>query len=183
VDEVRNLIIVGSGPAGYTAAVYAARANLKPLVIEGVTSGTRMDYAAVVRPEMQARLLSIMRIMVGLLYLQSGTGKFLNLPVVPNFATLTPSSMAWWGGVVEIICGPLIVLGLFTRPAAFIAAGEVAVAYFWAHAPRGFFPILNGGVPVVAYCFVFLFLASAGGGAWSLDRLLLERGWRYWWLR
>ena len=82
-----------------------------------------MDTTAIIRPEVQARLLSVMRIMVGLLYLQSGTGKFLNFPVVPNFATLTPSSMSWWGGVVEIICGPLIVLGLFTRPAAFIAAG------------------------------------------------------------
>jgi len=88
-----------------------------------------------------------------------------------------------WGGIVEIIFGPLIVLGLFTRPAAFIAAGEVAIAYFWAHAPRGFFPILNGGTPVVAFCFVFLYLAFAGGGAWSLDRLLAERGWRHWWLR
>src|SRR3954452_22606378 len=101
-----------------------------------------MDYAAVVRPEMQARLLSIMRIMVGLLYLQSGTGKFLNLPVVPNFATLTPSSMAWWGGVVEIICGPLIVLGLFTRPAAggCVLLGARAAWLFpdaqWRHSSR-----------------------------------------------
>ncbi len=93
--------------------------------ISGVApEGTRMDTAAIIRPEMQARLLSIMRIMVGLLYLQSGTGKFLNIPVVPSFATLTPSTMSWWGGVVETICGPLIVLGLFTRPAAFIAAGK-----------------------------------------------------------
>jgi len=145
--------------------------------------GTRMNYTAIIRPEMQARLLSVMRIMVGLLYLQSGTGKFLTFPVVPSFATITPGSMSWWGGIVEIICGPLIVLGLFTRPAAFVAAGEVAVAYFWAHAPRGFFPILNGGTPVVAFCFVFLYLAFAGGGAWSLDRLLAERGWRYGWLR
>jgi putative oxidoreductase len=142
-----------------------------------------MDKSVIIRPEMQARLLSVMRIMVGLLYLQSGTGKFLNFPVVPSFATIIPGSMSWWGGVVEIICGPLIVLGLLTRPAAFIAAGEVAIAYFWAHAARGFFPILNGGTPVVAFCFVFLYLAFAGGGAWSLDRLLTQRGWQYWWLR
>jgi putative oxidoreductase len=70
----------------------------------------------------------------------------------------------------------LIVLGLFTRPAAFLASGEMAVAYFVAHAPRGFFPLLNGGALAIAYCFVFLHFAAGGGGAWSLDRLLERKG-------
>jgi putative oxidoreductase len=134
-----------------------------------------MTYREVIGAEMQDRMLSVMRIMVGLLYLQSGTGKHLGFPTVPSFASIQPGSLPWLGGWVELICGTLIVLGLFTRPAAFIAAGEVAVAYWVAHNPRGFFPILNGGIPVVAYCFVFLYLAVAGGGAWSLDRILRRR--------
>jgi putative oxidoreductase len=139
--------------------------------------------AYIVGPEMQSRVLSVMRIMIGLLFLQSGTGKFLHLPVVPSFANIATGSISWWGGVIEIVCGTLIVLGLFTRPAAFLASGEMAVAYFWAHAPRSFFPLLNDGRPAVAFCFVFLYLAVAGGGTWSLDRVLSERGWRYWWVR
>jgi putative oxidoreductase len=74
-------------------------------------------------------------------------------------------------GIIELIGGVLIVLGLFTRPVAFILAGDMAVAYFLAHAPRGFFPLLNAGELAIVYCFVFLYLAVAGGGVWSLDHL------------
>jgi|SRR3954454_23359064 putative oxidoreductase len=140
-------------------------------------------YTNIIGPEMQARVLSVMRIMIGLTYLQSGTGKHLGFPAVPSLTNVATGSLPWWGGFVELICGTLIVLGLFTRPAAFLACGEVAVAYFVAHAPRGFFPAANGGSLAVAYCFAFLYLAFAGGGAWSLDRLLAGRGWRYWWMR
>jgi putative oxidoreductase len=98
--------------------------------------------------------------------------------IVPGYAGIAPGSLPWWGGVIELVCGTLIVLGLFTRPAAFLASGEMAVAYFVAHAPRNFFPLLNDGRPAVAFCFVFLYLAVAGGGAWSLDRLIAERGGR-----
>jgi|SRR5215216_6052431 len=142
-----------------------------------------MPYTQLVSAEMQARILTIMRIMFGLLYVESGTGKFLGFPVVPSFANIAPGSLPWLGGIVELTCGTLIVLGLFTRPAAFLASGEMAIAYFVAHNPRSFFPILNGGIPAVAYCFAFLYIAFAGGGAWSLDRLLTARGWRYWWMR
>ena len=74
-------------------------------------------------------------------------------------------------GILELVGGVLLVIGQFTRPVAFILSGMTAVAYFYEHAPRGFFPILNGGELAVLYCFVFLYLASAGGGAWSVDRL------------
>ena len=84
-------------------------------------------------------------------------------------------SLSGINGIIELIGGVLIVLGLFTRPVAFILAGDMAVAYFIAHAPRGFFPLLNAGELAIVYCFVFLYLAVAGGGVWSLDRLRAEK--------
>jgi putative oxidoreductase len=137
--------------------------------------GGAMLYRDLIGSEMQSRVLSVMRIMVALMYLQSGTAKHLKFPHVPSFDNIATFSLPWWGGIVEIICGTLMTLGLFTRPAAFLASGEMAVAYFVAHAPRNFFPQLNGGVAAVVLCFVFLYLAFAGGGAWSLDRLLERR--------
>lgn len=117
------------------------------------------------------QLLSVLRIMSGLLFLQHGTTKYLNIPVGPmNNASL--NSMSGAAGVIELVCGVLLVVGLFTRPAAFIASGMCAVAYFYAHAGRGFFPILNGGELAVLYTFTFLYLAAAGGGPLSLDRII-----------
>jgi putative oxidoreductase len=115
------------------------------------------------------RLLSILRIMAGLLLLQHGTGKYLKFPtgVVPP--TFNLNSMPGYAGIIELVCGILLVLGLFSRPAAFIASGMTAVAYFMVHAPQGFYPILNRGELVVLYCFVFLYLAAAGPGPWSID--------------
>ncbi len=83
----------------------------------------------------------------------------------------SPFTMGGFAGVLELVGGILIVIGLFTRPVAFLLSGMTAVAYFYAHAPQGFFPLLNGGELAVLYCFVFLYLAAAGGGAWSLDRM------------
>jgi putative oxidoreductase len=116
------------------------------------------------------QLLSILRIVSGLLILEHGTGKYLNFPVGP-MNNASPSTMAGAAGVFELIGGALLIVGLFTRPVAFILSGMTAVAYFYAHAPRGFFPILNGGELAVVYCFLFLYMAAAGGGAWSLERL------------
>jgi putative oxidoreductase len=82
---------------------------------------------------------------------------------------LTPGGAA---GLIELVAGVLLAIGLFTRPSAFILSGTMAVAYFYAHAPRGFYPILNQGELAVVYCFVFLYLAAAGGGPWSLDKLV-----------
>lgn len=115
------------------------------------------------------RLLSILRIMSGLLLLQHGTAKLLKIPVVPMFANVSLTSMSGIAGILELVGGVLLILGLFTRPTAFILSGMCAVAYFIAHAPKGFYPILNGGELAVLYCFVFLYLFAAGAGPWSVD--------------
>ncbi len=116
------------------------------------------------------RMLSVFRIVVGLLFTEHGTAKLLHFPELASFDNLQPFSLVGFTGVLELVGGVLILLGLFTRPAAFILSGEMAVAYFMAHAPRGFFPLLNNGEAAVFYCFAFLYLAVAGGGAWSLDK-------------
>lgn len=117
------------------------------------------------------RLLSVLRIMSGLLFLQHGTAKHLKFPVVPMFAKLEPVSMLGAAGAIEIVGSLLLILGLFTRTTAFVLSGFMAVAYFMAHATRGFYPILNGGELAILYCFVFLFIAAAGPGPWSYDAL------------
>jgi putative oxidoreductase len=121
----------------------------------------------------QSQLLSVLRIMSGLLLLQHGTTKYLNFPVGP-MNNASPMTMSGAAGILELVGGVLLIIGLFTRPVAFILSGMTAVAYFYAHAHRGFFPILNAGELAVLYCFVFLYLAAAGGGPWSADRLLLK---------
>lgn len=117
-----------------------------------------------------SQLLSILRIMSGLLLLQHGTAKYLNIPVGP-MNNASPMTMSGAAGVIELVFGVLLVLGLFTRLSAFIVSGMTAVAYFYAHAGRNFFPILNGGELAALYSFVFLYLAAAGGGAWGIDRM------------
>jgi putative oxidoreductase len=117
-------------------------------------------------------MLSILRIIVGLLYMEHGLEKIVGFPVQPNHRayalfTLVPGLQ----GLLELVGGLLLALGLYTRIVAFILAGNMAVAYFMAHAPRGFFPLLNGGELAIVYCFVFLYFWLAGGGEWSLDRL------------
>lgn len=116
------------------------------------------------------QLVSVLRIMSGLLFLQHGTTKYLSIPVSP-MSGASPATMGGAAGLIELVGGTLIVLGLFTRPVAFILSGTMAVAYFYAHFPKGFFPLLNGGELAVLYCFVFLFLAAAGGGAWGIDAM------------
>jgi putative oxidoreductase len=118
------------------------------------------------------RMLSILRIITALLFLQHGLAKYFGFPHVAAFDNLKLFSLVGLAGAIEIIGSLLLLAGLFTRPAAFIMSGEMAVAYFMSHAPRGFFPILNGGELAVLFCFVFLFFAIAGGGAWSLDRYI-----------
>ncbi|WP_428686116.1 DoxX family protein [Reyranella sp.] len=115
------------------------------------------------------RLLSVLRIISGLLFLQHGTAKYLKIPVVPMFANVNPMSPPGIAGILELVGGVLLILGLFTRSVAFILSGLMAVAYFMAHAPRGFFPILNAGELAILYCFVFLYIAAAGPGPWSID--------------
>ncbi len=116
-------------------------------------------------------LLSLMRFMTGLLLLEHGTAKILNFPVGPmnNTPIMTLYGIA---GVLELVGGVLLVVGLFTRPAAFILSGMVAVAYFIAHAPNGFYPMLNQGELAILFCFVLLYIAAAGGGSVSVDRAI-----------
>ncbi|MDX1402340.1 MAG: DoxX family protein [Kiloniellales bacterium] len=120
------------------------------------------------------KLLSVLRIMAGLLLLQHGTTKYLHFPA-SKMSGAEPLSRSGAAGLIELIGGVLIVIGLFTRPVAFILSGTMAVAYFYAHFPRGFFPLLNGGELAALYCFVFLFIAAAGGGAWSADQMRSQR--------
>lgn len=117
------------------------------------------------------RVLSILRIVAGLVLWQHGIQKLLHFP---NAAAPGPAfgSLIWFAGAIELLLPPLLILGLFTRPVAFILAGEMAFAYFMGHAPRGFFPSVNGGNLAIMYCFVFFYLAFAGGGPWSLDAVL-----------
>jgi putative oxidoreductase len=115
------------------------------------------------------RVLSVLRIVTALLFLQHGTAKYLGFPPVADFANLQFLSLLGASGVLELVGGVLMLIGLFTRPVAFILSGFMAVAYFLAHAPQGFYPMLNQGELAVLYCFVFLYLSVAGGGAWSLD--------------
>ena len=114
------------------------------------------------------RVRSILRIMTGLLFLQHGTMKYFNFPPSDYFAGGLDNLMKVAGGI-ELIGGVLIIIGLFTRPVAFICSGFTAAAYFMAHAPQGFFPALNGGELAALYCFVFLYMAARGGGRYSLD--------------
>jgi len=112
-------------------------------------------------------VLSLLRIMAALLLLQHGLSKFFGFPM----AMQTPAlfSLYWFAGVIELLFGTLLLIGLFSRCAAFILSGELAFAYFIGHAPRGFFPLTNNGEVAVLFCFVFLTLAFTGGGAWSVD--------------
>jgi putative oxidoreductase len=114
------------------------------------------------------RLLSVLRIAAALLFLQHGTAKLLGFPAMPYFEGLTLFSLMGLAGAIELVGGILLLLGVFTRPVAFILSGQMAVAYFMAHAGQSFFPILNNGELAALYCFVFLYLAAAGGGAWTV---------------
>ena len=120
----------------------------------------------------QPRVLAVLRIVTAYLFLQHGTSKLLGIPFVAMFKDGVPlMSMAGIAGVIEIVGGLLLLIGLFTRPTAFILCGEMAVAYFIGHASKGnaLLPMLNGGELAVTWCFVFLYLAVAGAGAWSVD--------------
>jgi putative oxidoreductase len=115
-----------------------------------------------------SRVLSVLRIVAGFMFMSHGMQKILGFPV-PRPASFQLLSLSGTAGVLELIGGILLLLGLFTRPVAFILSGEMAFAYFLAHAPHGFLPLVNRGELAVLYCFVFLYLAVAGGGMWSID--------------
>lgn len=118
--------------------------------------------------------LSVLRIVAMFTFISHGTQKVFGVPPSPPFP-FPPFTLLWSAGMIEIIGGSLVLIGLFTRPAAFILCGEMAVAYFRAHAPRNFWPLLNGGEITVVYCFLFLYFVAAGAGPWSVDALRRRR--------
>jgi putative oxidoreductase len=120
------------------------------------------------------RLLSILRIVAAPIFMEHGTQKLLGFPISDNPAPAL-FSLSGIAGILELIGGALLALGLFTRPVAFILAGEMAVAYWMAHAPQSFYPVNNGGDAAILYCFVFLYLFAAGPGPWSLDHWLRHK--------
>jgi putative oxidoreductase len=119
-------------------------------------------------------LLSVLRIVATFLFMQFGSAKLFAFPgaVMPDGGTAPIWSLAWIAGALEVFGGLFLLIGLFTRPVAFLLSGEMAVAYFIGHAPQGFWPVLNQGHPAVLFCFLFLYFSAAGGGPWGLDAKL-----------
>ncbi len=127
--------------------------------------------------EQAPRLRSLLRIVAALMFMQVGTMKLFAFPapLMPGGSTVHLMSELGLAGLLEVLGGGLMLFGLFTRPVAFILAGEMAVAYFQAHFPRGFWPLLNGGQPAVFYCFAWLYFSSVGAGPWSVDAIIRRR--------
>ena len=120
-------------------------------------------------------LQSVLRIVAAFTFITHGTQKLFAMPLAQPRPAVELMSQMGLAGVLEVFGGTLILLGLFTRPVAFILSGQMAVAYFQAHFPRSFWPVLNGGEPAVLFCFLYLYFAAAGAGPWSLDALLARR--------
>jgi putative oxidoreductase len=119
----------------------------------------------------QGEILSLMRIVAAAMFMLAGTSILFAFPIgmPPNGQTATFGTEIWIGGALEVFGGLLMLLGLFSRPVAFILSGEMAVAYFQFHQPQAFWPTMNGGVAAVLYCFLWLYFSAAGPGPWSLD--------------
>jgi putative oxidoreductase len=154
-----------------SAASWTHRILVSIVALAIVDGRSRRMAAGSVYAVWAPRMLAILRIIAALLFLEHGTQKLLGFPPSENPG---PALFSLFGlqGVIELVGGILLLLGLFTRPVAFILAGDMAVAYFMAHAPKSFFPMLNGGDAAILYCFVFLYLFVAGPGAWSADETL-----------
>jgi putative oxidoreductase len=116
-------------------------------------------------------LRSVLRIVAAFMFMLAGTSKMFAFPaaILPGGRTVALASQIGVAALLEVFGGALVLIGLFTRPIAFLLAGEMAVAYFQAHFPRGFWPTVNGGVPAALYCFIWLYISAAGPGPWSID--------------
>jgi putative oxidoreductase len=119
--------------------------------------------------------LSVVRIMSALLFLEHGTQKLFNFP--PAAEPMAMTGLFGLQAVIEVVGGVLLAVGLFTRPVAFVLSGNMAIAYFMAHAPQNFFPVISQGDSAILYCFIFLYFFFAGGGAWSVDAARRGTGW------
>lgn len=126
--------------------------------------------------QVSPQLLSVLRIICAFLFILPGTIKLFSFPIgMPPGVVMPVFSQIWFAGVLEVFGGGLLLIGLFTRPVAFLLSGEMAVAYFQAHAGKGFWPVTNGGTDAVFYCFVWLYFSAAGAGPWSLDAMMDRR--------
>lgn len=140
-----------------------------------------MDAIDKLLSKFQPAALSLLRFVTGLLLFQFGVAKILKFPVIPDgnsYAFLNKvqlMSLPGAAGAIELVLGALLLLGLFTRPVAFILAGEMAFAYFMGHAPRNFFPLINGGTLAIMFCFACLYLSTAGAGPYSLDAMMRKK--------
>jgi putative oxidoreductase len=117
----------------------------------------------------QPQLLALLRIVAGLLFLEHGTMKLLHFPTSMPMPAGTMGMVLMTAGAIELVGGALVTIGWFTRIAAFIMSGEMAFAYFLGHFPKSFYPVINGGGEAILFCFVFLYIAAAGAGPWSVD--------------
>ena len=133
-----------------------------------------MDVMTPFQAAWYPRVLALLRIITGFLFIQHGTAKYFKIPYVAMFDKLQPMSLPGIAGMLELVGGALIIVGFLTRPTAFVMSGLMAAAYFIGHASRGtpLVPLLNGGELAVLYCFVFLFFWIAGAGAWSVDAMM-----------
>jgi len=154
----------------FGALAFAAIVVAAPAAFAAMDAPVPMSGLGAMLDPYRPYVLSILRIVVGLLFLQHGTAKMFNFPPQNDMPAFPKPE--WFAGRIELVGSTLVILGLFTRPAAFILSGEMAFAYFMSHRPRGFFPLLNGGEPAVLFCFGFLYLVFAGGGPLGLDALL-----------
>ena len=122
-------------------------------------------------PQMASYALAALRIVAALLFIEHGTQKLLAFPIAPpGGAVPAMFTLYWFAGVLEIFVGLMVLVGFFARPAAFVLSGMMAVAYFMAHFPRSFWPVANGGDAAILFCFVFLYIAAAGPGPFSINR-------------
>ncbi len=123
-------------------------------------------------PSWTPYLQAAFRIMIGLLFLEHGSGKLLDFPVIPGIAQMLPHGLLLFTGSMELVGGALLAVGFLTRPVAFVLSGFMAAGYFMAHFPMGFFPVNNHGELAIVYCFAFLYFAGAGAPLWSVDSVL-----------